>query len=478
MHFQTIDILKEASERWPDKTAVFQSGTSTSFSELHHQTNSLTILLNDFLEKKGRGIGLLCGNNINFLTGLFASSKVGFVVMPIWKGLHSSEIEAALVVASINLILVEKDFRSDFQQKFERRSLNTNFDLIHFPEIFSESITDKFPNAAFIRPSSGTTGQSKGVVISHQAVLERIDAANQSLNVKNNDNVLWVLPMAFHFIVSVILYIRYGASIIITEDFLPESIIQLANKNKASLLYAGPLHYRLLSTMQGNERFNTLKKAISTSASIDQSIVNKFHDKFDILIQQAFGIIEIGLPLVNTSTDVDKSSSVGIASHAYKIKIFTEDMKPAGENQPGLLAIKGPGMFSGYLWPCRKAEDVFHESWFLTGDIATIDKDGFVSIIGRSKSVINVSGNKVFPEEIENILKLHPDVSDAFVFRTNHALTGEIPEAEVVRRVGSDLTSDELISFCKKHLSAIKIPHKIFLVSEIAKTKTGKTLRL
>ena len=150
-------------------------------------------------------------------------------------------------------------------------------------------------------------------------------------------------------------------------------------------------------------------------------------------------------------------------------------MKLLPANAEGAFAIKGPGMFSGYLWPFQKAANILHKSWFLTGDIATIDEDGFVIISGREKSVINISGNKVFPEEVETVIRLHPAISDVRVFSGQHKLTGEIVEAEIVLKNNTAVTGPEIISFCREHLSGMKIPHRIKFVNQIPNTKTGKT---
>ena len=374
-----------------------------------------------------------------------------------------------------NLLLIEKNISLTLSEENTRINIDENFDLIIFNNITSESIINKFPDAAFIRPSSGTTGRSKGVVISHRAVFERIDAANQGLKLNEEDKVLWVLPMAFHFLVSIILYIKYGTGIIISDDFYAESVLENANKHKATMLYASPLHYRLLNSYGTDRKFDTLKTAICTSAGLEVESIAKFQEKFKLSICQAYGIIEIGLPLINN--DPAKSGSIGKALPAYQANIFDDEMNPLPACTNGDFAIKGPGMFSGYLWPQQPAEKVFYQSWFMTGDIAQMDLNGFVTISGRKKSVINISGNKVFPEEVENVLRSHPEIADVRVYKGTHALTGELVEAEIILAGNSHLSTMQIVSYCRKHLADIKIPQRIVFVDYINKTKTGKTIR-
>ncbi|TAH41119.1 MAG: long-chain fatty acid--CoA ligase [Bacteroidetes bacterium] len=477
MSFKTIDLLKDAAQKWPESNALFDGDVEITYDALYNETEKLTQILSTYIKESGQGIALVTGNNKHFITGLFASSASGFVVMPVWHGLNSKEIEESLTPASINLLLIEKSMSIEFPGMHRRGHIDEFFDLIIFPNIPSENITQKFPDAAFIRPSSGTTGSSKGVVISHQAVKDRIEAANTGLKLGSTDLVLWVLPMAFHFIVSICLYIRNGAALIISNDFYAETIIRLSNKHKATLLYASPLHYRLLASYKGESKFNTLKKAICTSAGIENETIKTFAEKYNLPLSQAYGIIEIGLPLINNNKDAAKPYSVGQALKNYELAVFDNEMKQLAPNSEGVFAIKGPGMFSGYLWPFQKAENLLYKSWFLTGDIARIDEEGFVTISGREKSVINVSGNKVFPEEVESVIRLYPAVSDVRVYSGQHKLTGQIVEAEVVLKKDFTASGTEIISFCREHLSGIKIPQRITFVSQIEKTKTGKTVR-
>ena len=162
---------------------------------------------------------------------------------------------------------------------------------------------------------------------------------------------------------------------------------------------------------------------------------------------------------------------------AYNVAILDEELNELPLNTQGAFAIKGLGMFSGYLFPQKSIEEVLVNGWLLTGDIAMIDRDGFVYIKGRTKSMINVSGNKVFPEEVEAILKLYPHVEDARVYRGTHPLTGELVEAEIVLKQRAEKNTEAIIAHCRLHLASYKIPQRLFFVEAIQKTNTGKTKR-
>ena len=477
MKENTFSFLENAAMKWGSRTAIVEGNKRSIFKDLNDLALALCLKLEAAAHVKGKGIGFVCSNGSRFVSGLFACAKAGAVAMPILRGTKEKEIEELLNESQINILVAEKGNGFSFRETVLKTSLSGEFDLFVFQEIIPSQIDSVFHDAAFIRPSSGTTGSSKGVVISHRSVFERTEAANEGLMLDENCIMLWVMPMAFHFIVSVLLYVRYGVCMIISENFSARTLVQNANEFLATHLYASPLHYRLLASEKSDLKFETLKVAVSTSAHLEASVSKIFFEKYKLPVSQAYGIIEIGLPFINSETGNYRSESVGKVLPKYTAVILDDNMKEVKRGMKGAFAIKGPGMFSGYLWPMKKVEDVLVNSWFLTGDIAEMDEDGFVFVKGRSKSMINVSGNKVFPEEVEAVLKLHPGIADARAYAGRHPVTGEIVQAEVVLKTEKNGNEEEIISMCREQLLPYKVPQKIFFVKEIAKTKTGKISR-
>ena len=183
------------------------------------------------------------------------------------------------------------------------------------------------------------------------------------------------------------------------------------------------------------------------------------------------------MPIINFQKSAENPNSVGFALPDYQVEILDEQFAVLPHNSVGKLAIKGPGMFDGYLSPPKLRKDVLVNEWFLTGDLATKSKDGLITVCGREKSMINVSGNKVFPEEVEFLLNAHPEVAHSKVFGIHHPLMGEIVKAQILKKHNSAVQPNDLIEFCRKHLSTYKVPQIIEMVDELEMTGSGKIKR-
>ncbi|MEO6729893.1 MAG: class I adenylate-forming enzyme family protein [Ferruginibacter sp.] len=472
------ELLKTAARQWPAKPAVYDDYGTLTFQELYLEAEALRNQLLSLGVKKGMGIGVKARNGRNFITGIFAVIGCGATVMPLSHQLKNVELEDIIKETQLHALLDDLSGGQSLPAtnavipmkvesfSFNRThiSLNTFFaPHVHMP--------------AFIRFTSGTTGKSKGVIISHQSVIERIEGANKALELGPDDTVIWMLPMAYHFVVSIVLYIRFGAAIAIAKNFLAQSIIQITNQYKGTLLYASPIQIRLLANDGGIEKMPSLKKVISTSAAISIEVCNAFYKRFRQHVSQAYGIIEIGLPIINLVKSAEHPDAVGYALPDYTVAILDDDNKPLPDGTIGNLGIKGPGMFDAYLLPAQLRADILKNGYFLTADYACKSPEGLIKIMGRTKSVINVSGIKVFPEEVEAVLEAIPGIKSARISSSPHPLMGQIIEGELVLNEGETIDVEDVLSYCRKRLSAFKAPQRLKIVGSLAMTGSGKVQR-
>ncbi len=469
-------LLEYAAQSWPEKPALIDELGSLNFSELYDQTQRLKTTLQQNGVGKGVGLAIMGRNGRAFVAAMMAGMGCGAVVVPLSHQLKQAEISQILLDTGVQAVL---DDQSGVKPSDGGILIPFSTQILRFSWISSASKQALTPlaDAVFIRYTSGTTGASKGVVLTHRSVLARVECASKALQLGCEDRVLWILPMAFHFLVSILVYIRAGAAIIIAKDLLATTLITTANQHRATMLYAAPMHFRLLATDHSGEQMCSLKTAISTSSAIPIEIAEAFTRRFNIPVTQAYGIIEAGLPLLDNIAGQTDPRSVGYPTDGFSVALLDNDNNPVSEGQMGRLAIRGEGMFDAYLNPWQTAAEVMDAGWFFTGDLATRLTNGRVIISGREKTMINVSGNKAFPEEIEVVLNSHPDIVACRVFGQTHPLLGEIVCAEVVLMPQAEWNVEALLQHCRHRLSTYKVPQRLQKVAKISYTDSGKIKR-
>jgi acyl-coenzyme A synthetase/AMP-(fatty) acid ligase len=246
-------------------------------------------------------------------------------------------------------------------------------------------------------------------------------------------------------------------------------------------MYASPFHFALLAGDRSDASLSTLRLAVSTTTGLPESVQQRFYDRYGFHVSQAYGIIELGLVCVNVDRPFDRQRSVGKVLPDYQISIRNTSDYRSATGDCGDIYFKGPGFFDGYFSPLRKAEDVMEDGWFDTGDIGQIDDNGYVHLIGRKKELVNVAGMKVFPQEVEAAIDLHPQVKESRVYGVTDVYAGEVVAADVVMDpgAGSSLTTGDLAVHCKQRLAAYKIPNQFNFVDSIPKTAvTAKIVRV
>ncbi len=473
-----FDILDESSLKWGGREAIIVDEKVISYNELF---DNASLIKNQLISNgvvKGSAISIISPNGIDFVTLLMAAAGTGAVVMPIFHKEKPKEIDEALKKGQVHyFISLKNSFATYGVLKSIIKLDNHEFFLYETSRDLKNKTASFIEDPCFMRFTSGTTGNAKGVIISHQSVMDRIKCANEGLMLNEKDKVYWVLPMAFHFVVSIVLFLKYGITIVVNTTFSASEICDNIIKNEVTFLYGSPMYIKLLNTSSKTVRLPTLKKVISTSYSIAPNECTSFFDKYNIPVTQAFGIIEVGLPIINTQKLNYSPESVGYSLPSYSIGILDAKYEELGENKIGLLGIKGPGMFDAYLSPPTLRNDILINGWFITGDYAVRNKEGLITIKGREKNVINVSGNKVFPYEVENVVNSYPGVVKAKAYSKNHVLLGEIVAVYVVKELNKEINEEDLINFSRNFLSDYKVPQMINFVPDIKMTSSGKIKR-
>jgi long-chain acyl-CoA synthetase len=467
-----VDLIAKESKKYLKNTAIIDGKRSISYAELVESLHSLSLKLKELGISPFMRVALLSGECADYIIISLAVLKLNAVIVPVPYGSSEEEISSLLDRIKVNFIIFEqgayfKDIRS---KPIKNPKVKKEFFIRQFKP--REDLPRNFYrlNPAFIRFSSGTTGPNKGVLLSHKSIIERTEAADRGLRVSSSDKIIWVLSMSFHFVVTILLFLRRGATIILSSGAFPYELLNNLKKYQATFIYASPMHYNILTSLNLPKRLlSNLRLAVSTAVKLPDALAEKFYHKFGFNLTEAYGIIEVGLPFVNLSRRKSKRGSVGQALKGYNLRITHKD-----KNGVGRVLIKGKGMLDAYISPWRNRRGILIKGWFDTGDLGRLDKDGFLFITGREKNVINFSGMKIFPFEVESVLNKYPSVKESYVYGLAHLEYGQVPMAKVILKGKNEFNLDSLRRFCYQHLASYKVPKEFEVIGELPKTASGK----
>ena len=338
--------------------------------------------------------------------------------------------------------------------------------------------------------TSGTTGQPKGAMCTHGNMVYNGNFYRTWMKMTAEDGVLGVAPL-FH-ITGMVGHVAVAATavcpVVLAFRFDADATFQLVERWKPTFTVCSITVYLALMNHPSGKpaQLSSITKAFSGGAPIAPRIADDFEKKFGIYIHNIYGLTESSSPThavpLGARAPVDPASgalSVGIPIPGCDVRLV--DMEDVNKEVPigeaGEIADHGPMIFAGYWKKPEATEKAFDKGYFLTGDVATRTEEGYFFVVDRKKDMINVSGYKVWPREVEDTLYQHASVKEAAVIGIPDEYRGETVKAFVSLKSGTTATPEEIIEHCKKLMAAYKYPRVVEIVDEVPKTVTGKFLR-
>ena len=368
----------------------------------------------------------------------------------------------------------ENSLTQDFYKLIEQNS-----EFNHRGEILSDMV-------AQILYTSGTTGKPKGACLSHKNLISNVEDCAGSIRVSKRDCFICILPL-FHSFASTIcmlLPLSKGAKIVIMRTIRPfKRVVRAIFKNRVTIFTAVPSIYNILSEAKFPRLglllsifINPLRLCISGAATLPSGVWKKFQHRFRRPLLQGYGLTEAS-PVVslNPLFGKRKPESVGRVLPTVRVKVVDKQARDLPEGEVGELLVKGPNVMKGYYHLEEETKKALRNGWLYTGDLAKIDKEGFIYIMGRLKDMINVRGLNVYPREIEDLLYKYPCIREAAVVGVVHRHRGEVPVAFVVSEKATP--EREVIKYLRANLASYKIPLRVFFKDALPKNTTGKILK-
>lgn len=480
-------LLERAARQWPDEIGISSGIGDVTYRQLESATKELATTLSAAGVGRADKVGILCPNGPAYLIASFALFLIDGIVVPIFPGLKQGEIAGLMTELQLDALCLDPQFADQlpYSAPVPIRETTLLDGKVAFSIIQSVNHSQHEPEARklddlgapMLRFTSGTTSSAKGVIIPQSAMMEYTRRFTASYSIQRGDCVLNLLSMA-HIFYQVTAGLWVGAKIVIQEVTDLESIARSLETNQITHIEAAPSFYAMLIKRDRltKEHFRRVRYFTSCGAPLADNVAAAFRKKYQREIVQRYGLTETGPVLINLSEDTAKRGTLGTAAPGCEIKLAPNDPDSIDDAE-GEILVRSPGLFAGYYLPWTPAETVLDDGWFRTGDIATKDQQGYFRIVGRSKNIINVGAVKVFPDEIEAILRLHPAVEEALVFGAPDARFGESPRAKIKLRPGLNCERNELLNFANCKLSFFKALRDVEFVDALPKTLTGKLRR-
>lgn len=446
------------------------TGKAFSYRELATQVRVLGDRLQQAGIEAGMVVGISLGNGVLYIRVVYALWRCGAVVVPIPPQDGEAATHSVINGLGLDVILSQQPlFPDSSPERLDRNLLLARFHHLNIerPDEFDTHTT------AFMRFTSGTTGEAKGVVLKHETVIERIQCVGSGMGLSQEDAVLWFLPMSFHFTATITACLASGAGLIVAGETELHNLARIVRQHRPTVIMATPAQYAL-SCNGVATKLQGVRLAISTAYGLEHKQTESFFRHYGLALSQAYGLIEIGIPFLDIEPCRQSRGSVGKLVPGYELKLEGIGL----DNRHRRIWLRGPGMLDAYYTPWKLQRDIMDNDWFLTGDLGFLDSQQRLFITGREKEVINVAGFKCFPGDIEAVLAEHPDVAESHVYSQPSQVAGEVPVAEVKLMEGANTDHMSLLRHCREHLPVYQVPISITLVDELTRNAAGKSQKM
>lgn len=522
-----VEMFEKAVQRHPDLAAYINMGQVLTYRKLEERSRSFAAYLqNELRLEKGDRIALMMPNLLQYPIALFGALRAGLVVVnvnPLYTPrelehqLNDSGAKAIVVVSNFAATLEKIVFNTEVknviltrmgdQLSFGKRTL-VNFVVkyvkklvpkyklphaVSFREALSIGKQRQYvrPNInqddlAFLQYTGGTTGVAKGAMLSHRNMVANIMQAKwvaYTLTQKSQDRIAVIaLPLYHVFALSAncLLFIELGVTglLITNPRDIPGFIKELKKYPVMAITGVNTLFNALLNNENLKEvDFSNLKLSIGGGAAIQRTVAERWHRTTGNHIIEGYGMTECS-PLISATRNdsVEYSGSIGVPVPNTDIRIVDEQGNDVPRGERGELWVKGPQVMQGYWQRPDETAEVLKDGWMATGDIVTFGEDLNLRIVDRKKDMIIVSGFNVYPNEIEDVVALHPKVNEVVAVGIPSEKSGESIKVYVTKKDES-LTREELRNHCRQHLTGYKIPRDIEFRDDLPKSNVGKILR-
>ncbi len=520
------DLLNSSIEKYRDLPAFENMGKQLTYDELDQYTKQFAAYLQNVVGlSKGDRIAIQMPNLLQYPIAMFGALRAGLIVVNTNPLYTSREMEHQFKDSGATAIVILANFAHNLEKILPQTSIKTvivteigdmlggfkgmvvNFvvkrikkivpsyrikDTIKFTDCLKQGDKDSYihpdldaGDVAFLQYTGGTTGVSKGAMLTHRNVvanMEQLYAWNSPLLKDGKELVVTALPLyhIFALVVNCLMMVKTGAlNLLITNPrdmpaFIKElSTHQFTVITGVNTLFNGLLNQPAFSSID----FSSLKLTVGGGMAVQKAVALKWEEVTGVPLIEGYGLTEASPVLTANPVDGnERIGTIGLPIPSTEIKIFSDEGREVPMGEVGELCARGPQVMAGYWQRPAETTKTMYGDWLRTGDMAVAKEDGFFQIVDRKKDMILVSGFNVYPNEIEDVISGHPKVLEVAAIGVEDPKSTEAVKVFIVKKDRS-LTEDEIIKFCRENLTGYKCPKHVEFREDLPKSNVGKILR-
>jgi long-chain acyl-CoA synthetase len=520
------DLLDEGFSKFSNSIAFENMGKGITYKELDILSQQFSLYLTETLKmKKGDRLAIQSPNVLQYPIALFGALRSGIIVVNTNPLYTPSEMKHQFNDSGCKAILILSNFAYNLEKIISETKIKhvivsemgdmlgtVKGGLVNFVVKYIKKMVPKFSlpssvsfkkalsigggykfkkheifsdDIAFLQYTGGTTGVSKGAMLSNYNVLSNMIQVSECMDIllkEDKEIVITALPLyhIFALVCNALVMFKYGAkNILITNPRDMDGFIKELSKYNFSIITGvNTLFNGLLNNNKfKNLNFSKLKVAFGGGMAVQESVAIKWNEVTGCPLVEGYGLTETSpVVTINPLDGTNKIGSIGLPIPNTEIKFIDDKNEEVLVGERGEICVKGPQVMAGY-WNRKEATDeVIKDGWLMTGDIGVIDKQGFIQIVDRKKEMVLVSGFNVYPNEVEHVISSHPKVLEVGVIGVPDKKTSEAVKAVIVKKDES-LTEEEIKLYCKEKLTNYKCPKYVSFTDELPKSNVGKILR-
>lgn len=520
-----VDIFEQSVAKYSANVSYINMGKSITFAELDTLSRNFAAYLQNSGHKKGDAVAIMLPNLIQYPIALFGILRAGMTVVNVNPLYTPRELQHQLTDANAKTIIIIENYACTLSEVIKNtnvetvlltsigdmlsplKKLVTNFAIKHVKKMIPAY---DLPNAgtfltalsegsklsyerpeitgadlAFLQYTGGTTGLSKGAMLTHRNIVANLEQTSnilESVIEPGKELVVTALPLYHIFALqgNCLTFVKFGCpNLLITNPRdMVGFVAEMAKYPFTVITGVNTLFNGLLNTPGFTDLdFSRLKFALGGGAAVQRPVAERWQQVTGLVLLEGYGLTECCPTVtVNPPQLASYKGSIGMPVPSTNIKLVDDEGNEVAMGEAGEMLVKGPQVMKGYLNRPDATQEMIVDGWLATGDIATCDEDGYFYIVDRKKDMILVSGFNVFPNEIEEVAAMHEHVLEAAAIGVPHDVSGEMVKLVVVRK-HDGLTEKDIIEHCRIHLTGYKIPKKVEFIEELPKSNVGKILR-